>query len=238
MSQSTLSLHVNRAHQFNTDRQIHCALCDYSFCKESDLNAHVYVHNDDGQPFECPDCAELFDDLDIFIEHIQNHERKVSAINELTKDVEDNFANVNESLDESNDFMDNSTMDDIRDDDNQIDDNDLTKLGVTLSYSCPICDKTYENITEFNTHCDSHKSPVKLVNETTNSTPTSTEEMLKTKRPKASRAPVSLKWQENDNKIRNFSCDKCNRSFTMASTLSLHLRRTHLGIKPYKCQVS
>lgn len=33
MTQSSLSLHVTRVHEFNVDRQIHCSLCDYSFSK-------------------------------------------------------------------------------------------------------------------------------------------------------------------------------------------------------------
>lgn len=238
MSQSSLSLHEQRVHEFNIDRNIHCSLCDYSFYKQSDLNAHIYVHND-SQLLECPDCAELFDNLEMFMEHMAVHERKIITIKELTKSIPDASEDVKENIEEFNDFMDNSAVDDINDDGAE-DDNenkfDLIKLGVTLSYTCPICDKIYENITEFNTHCEKHESPA-ATSEVTKSTSKSTDEILKPTRPKTSRAPVSLKWQENDNKVRNFSCDKCNRSFTMASTLSLHLRRTHLGIKPYRCNV-
>uniref|UniRef100_A0A1B0DHN2 C2H2-type domain-containing protein n=1 Tax=Phlebotomus papatasi TaxID=29031 RepID=A0A1B0DHN2_PHLPP len=45
----------------------------------------------------------------------------------------------------------------------------------------------------------------------------------------------TLEWQKRDNKNRPFTCNICNRSFTLASTLSLHTRRTHLGIRPYEC---
>lgn len=241
MSQSSLSLHIHRVHDFNKDRQIHCPLCDYSFSKQSDLNTHIYVHNDDSQLFECPDCSELYDNLEMFIEHVEiQHEKNVRAIKELTKFVTDNSEeDVKENFDDCNDFMDNSAMiDDIYDYQNEDNENkyDLTKLGVTLSYTCPICDRTYENVTEFNTHCEQHETPASS-SQIKKSSSKPMEEMLKPNRPKKPRAAVSLKWQEKDNKVRNFSCDKCNRSFTMASTLSLHLRRTHLGIKPYKCQV-
>lgn len=237
MTQSSLSLHVNRVHEFNIDRQIHCHLCYYSFSKQSDLNTHIYLHNDD-EDFECPDCAELFDNLEMFIEHVGVHEKNVSANKELTKYGTDNSDGVKENIDESNDFMDNSGMDDIYEyqtDDNENKD-DLTKLGVTLSYTCPICEKKYENITEFNSHCEKHET-LASNSQVTKNISKSLDKMLKPNRPKKIRTAVSLKWQENDNKVRNFSCEKCNRSFTMASTLSLHLRRTHLGIKPYKCQV-
>lgn len=240
MSQSSLSLHVHRVHEFSIDRQIHCPLCDYSFSKQSDLNAHIYVHNDDGQDmFECPDCSELFDNLELFVEHMRVHERLVEPVKELTKNTTDRLGDVIVHIDESDDFMDTVGMDDIFDDPTDLtDDNEtnLTKMGVTLSYTCPICNKIYEDITEFNSHCEKHETPV-ATSPISKSTTKPMEEMLKPNRPKSSRAAVSLKWQENDNKVRNFSCEKCNRSFTMASTLSLHLRRTHLGIKPYKCQV-
>lgn len=236
MSQSSLSLHVHRVHEFSIDRQIHCPLCDYSFAKQSDLNAHIFVHSDDGQdPFECPDCAELFDNLEMLIEHMGVHQKKVETVSlEPPKNSTNNSEHVTDNVDESHDFMDEA-MDDIFDDPTDNDhENNLTKMGVTLSYTCPICDKMYEDITEFNSHCEQHETPA---TNTQISKSKPIEEMLKPNRPKTTRAAVSLKWQENDNKVRNFSCEKCNRSFTMASTLSLHLRRTHLGIKPYKCQV-
>lgn len=236
-SQSSLNLHVNRVHEYSKDRQIHCPLCDYSFSKQSDLNAHIFVHGDDGQdPFECPDCAELFDNLEIFVEHLAVHESKVETFKEPTKTTTNDSEVVREDIDECVDFMDSSAMDDIFDDPTDDNEDNLTKMGVTLSYTCPMCNKIYEDITEFNSHCAQHETPV-ATTETTKSASKPVEEMLKPNRPKTTRAAVSLKWQENDNKIRNFSCEKCNRSFTMASTLSLHLRRTHLGIKPYKCQV-
>lgn len=237
MSQSSLSLHVHRVHDFSMDRQIHCPLCDYSFSKQSDLNAHIYVHNDDGQDmFECPDCSELFDNLEFFVEHMGVHEKKVEIVKEPTKNTIDHLEDVIGNIDESDDFMDTVAMDDIFHDPTDDNESNLTKMGVTLSYTCPICHKVYEDITEFNSHCETHETPV-ATTQITKSTPKPMEEMLKPNRPKSARAAVSLKWQENDNKVRNFSCEKCNRSFTMASTLSLHLRRTHLGIKPYKCQV-
>lgn len=231
-SPSSLSLHFQRVHLFSVDRSIHCPLCDYSFAKQSDLNAHIYVHNDAGQdPFECPDCSELFDNLELFVEHMGVHERKVETTNDQTKISVDNLDDTDD-IDDADDFLDAVAMDDIFDDPSDDNESNLTKMGVTLSYTCPICNKIYEDITAFNSHCEKHEtlaSPTKLAPKTT--------EMLKPNRPKTTRAAVSLKWQENDNKIRNFSCEKCNRKFTMASTLSLHLRRTHLGIKPYKCQV-
>lgn len=172
------------------------------------------MHNDD-EHFECPDCAELFDHLEMFIQHVEAHEKKVRAIKDLAECGTDNLGDVKENVDESNDFMDNSVMDDYEIDDNESKD-DLSKLGVILSYTCPICDKKYNNITEFNTHCENHEAPASNSHHTkTNSK--SLDKMLKPNRPKKARAAVSLKWQENDNKVRNFSCDKCNRSFTMAS---------------------
>ncbi|KAJ6629281.1 Zinc finger protein [Pseudolycoriella hygida] len=227
MSQSSLSLHVHRVHKFSVDRQIHCPLCDYSFSKQSDLNAHLYVH--DEETLECPDCGELFDNLEVFTEHMEIHEKKVETTGNAIADLED----AAELAEESDDFMDDTPMDDGFDDNNE---SNLTKMGVILSYTCPICFKVYSDVAKFNSHCEEHNAstdggPV------TKTLSKPTEEMLKPNRPKTKRTAVSLKWQENDNKIRNFSCEKCNRSFTMASTLSLHLRRTHLGIKPYKCQV-
>jgi sialic acid synthase SpsE len=37
-----------------------------------------------------------------------------------------------------------------------------------------------------------------------------------------------LDWQKRDQKERPFACDICDRSFTLASSLALHVRR-HLG---------
>lgn len=231
--QSSLNSHIHRVHVFHKDRQIHCPLCDYSFSKQSDLNAHIFVHGDGGQdPFECPDCAELFDNLEMFIEHMTVHESQMKTVKESPKTT----VNDLEDLDESIDFMDSSAMDDNLDDATDDNETNLTKMGVTLSYTCPICEKMYEDVTEFNSHCETHETSV-TATEATKLTSKPVEEMLKPNRPKTTRAAVSLKWQEKDNKVRNFTCEKCNRSFTMASTLSLHLRRTHLGIKPYKCQV-
>lgn len=242
MSQSSLSVHLQRVHEFSIGRQVHCPLCDYSFCKQSDLNAHIYVHGDDTpmMPFECPDCAELFDGLELFIEHMGLHEKTCEepVIREepTTKIANNEVSEPVHSADESDNFVDNSIVDDTFDDPSDGIENNLMKMGVTVSYTCPICQQMYDDITEFNAHCETHETPAEA-SDSIKPQPKPMEGMLKPNRPKTTRVAVSLKWQENDNKVRNFSCEKCNRSFTMASTLSLHLRRTHLGIKPYKCQV-
>lgn len=228
MSQSSLSAHVQRVHQFSIGRQVHCPLCDYSFAKHSELNAHIFVHGDDANPFECPDCAELFDGLELFVEHMTLHEKKCEdeEVKEPMSNMKNETTEPVDSADESNDFMDGLAVDDNYDNTNDDIENNLT------------IQKIYEDIAEFDAHCATNETPI--ANSNVAAKPQlmkPLEGMLKPNRAKTTRAAVSLKWQERDNKIRNFSCEKCNRSFTMASTLSLHFRRTHLGIKPYKCQV-
>jgi uncharacterized C2H2 Zn-finger protein len=52
---------------------------------------------------------------------------------------------------------------------------------------------------------------------------------IKTNKPKPRKGGIaSVEWQKHDNKERPFKCDKCDRSFTLASSLKLHDRR-HLS---------
>lgn len=214
-----------------------CPLCEQSFALTNELDAHIYVH-DNETPFECPDCAALFDTLALFWHHMLSHNSIVKV------DVK---ATVEE--DAHSDYNDNDVAG-CTEDDNQNDEcfasepttvvkieNDLAKLGVTISYNCPLCDEQFNELADFNGHTKMHNTPTAEEPPETNVTEMVDRTPSAGANVKKPRAPVSVRWQEKDNKIRNFKCTECSRSFTLASTLQLHSRRTHLGIKPYECTV-
>lgn len=235
--QSSLTLHKNRVHDTNADdKPFQCYLCDYSFSQASDLNIHIYVHINE-KPFECPDCAELFENLKMFQDHMRTHEDKPNLQMSVTN-IKEKEADIYDDDYFQSDFEASSPSANLDVNSEIIGNSELAKLGVKISYNCPVCKKQFTDITEFNNHSKLHEtiSDAPEMAKNTNNVFAPTH-MKKIEKPKRTRKPVSLAWQERDNKVRNFSCKQCNRSFTLASTLTLHFRRTHLGIKPYECKV-
>lgn len=51
------------------DPCVACTLCRVTSIPTIELGQHMSTHCDDS-PFECPDCAELFEDLQQFLEHM------------------------------------------------------------------------------------------------------------------------------------------------------------------------
>lgn len=208
-----------------------CPLCEQSFTLTNELDTHISVHTDDEPPFECPDCANLFETLAMFRSHMLIHDGggvKVSADYEQDRHSDDNDIGGCDEGDE-----DNPTDECFNADQPLVNiESDLAKLGVTISYRCPLCEEQFNEIADFNSHTKKHNA-TKPDGQPNVSQPTDAPIKVGRK----PRAPVSVRWQENDNKIRNFKCNECSRSFTLASTLQLHCRRTHLGIKPYECNV-
>ena len=196
--------------------KFNCALCEYSCDKSSGLISH-YTYHVDESPYECPDCADLYEDLKMFQNHIESH--TVPKDDESSYDYED-------VMDDYDDFH---NLEDKQYEEAPCFDLDLAKLGVKIKYSCPVCQEQFTNLNEFNQHTDkSHEMKTK----------TNSPTLPMINKEKRKRAPVSLAWQQHDNKVRNFSCKMCDRSFTLASTLSLHFRRTHLGVTFFVNQIN
>lgn len=212
--QSSLQLHVKKVHENKDERNFKCTLCDYSFLQSSDLTTHMFIHIDDG-PFECPDCADLFEDLKMYQEHMRVHENFIKNEEKITKELN--------SFDTELTNLVNETL---------ADDEFPIFVKADDFYTCLNCCETFTDLFEFQKHQETHNKLLKK-----SEIKQKVILMKKTDKPKKSRAPVSLAWQEKDNKVRNFRCKLCDRSFTLASTLTLHNRRTHLGIKPYECSV-
>lgn len=214
-----------------------CSLCEYTFTQASELNTHIYDHIDE-TPFECPDCSELFENLEIFQSHMQSHNNSLNITESSEVDiVESKDDDSNHSYTDFVTVADTFNSIDVKD--TPAVESDLARLGVKITYPCLNCDKEFSCLLDYSEHsavCQQtsskpNTSPTKAVSAD------SPKLMKKTEKPTKSRAPVSLAWQQRDNKVRNFTCKICQKSFTLASTLTLHFRRTHLGIKPYECKV-
>lgn len=50
-----------------------CPLCDETFLERSNQTRHMLIHSDEG-PFECPDCGNLFQDIEMFQGHMLEHD--------------------------------------------------------------------------------------------------------------------------------------------------------------------
>lgn len=190
-----------------------CPLCDVTIGAESLLNNHLLVHHLADGPFECPDCAQLYENLEMFEQHwttIHNYSNN-NTLNEPTESDQNDIDNEEDS-----------SMPLIIDDDD--DDHEHKVSDIQIIYSCTSCTApfTTDDIHKYNEHMKQHIiEPEKDLTKT---------KICDTK-PPSSLAP----WQQRDNKIRNFICDTCQASFTLGSSLALHFRRKHLGIKPFEC---
>ncbi|XP_059615539.1 zinc finger protein 883-like [Phlebotomus argentipes] len=109
-------------------------------------------------------------------------------------------------------------------------------------HECPDCSAVFVEIGTFLHHMDNHQDKsgtlrVSNDEETVANPPESREEdrMPKVQRKRKNDAQGTLQWQKRDNKVRPFTCNLCDRSFTLASTMALHKKRTHLGIRPHEC---
>lgn len=224
------------------DGQQHlCPLCEDTFTRTSDMNTHIYEHIEES-PFECPDCSELFENLEIFQSHMRSHNNSLNITECSQADrVESKNDDSNHSY---NDLIASAETFNSNDDkDTPVIESKLARLGVKITYPILNCDNEFSGLLDSEHSAICHQAISKP-----NTSPTKAVSgalidinpqisMKKTEKPTKSRAPVSLAWQQRDNKIRNFTCKICEKSFTLASTLTLHFRRTHLGIKPYECKV-
>lgn len=156
-----------------------CSLCDTTCERSRELELHLASHIDDGLPFECPDCADLFQSLQKYLEHLRAvHQEHI--FEEYISDDEPSMV--------------------ICEDNSETDDDKLTG------------------------NSDSHISLGSLL---------PSDDTTHLAQPK--RKPVSVKWQLSDNKVRDFKCKQCKRSFTTLATLRLHIHRTHLNIRHHQC---
>lgn len=207
----------------NDPRIFECALCDEAFSDENNRKDHVQTHVNE-KPFECPDCEVIYEDLEMFYKHIKEHdlmylsrsgpvEENVNEIDDMLEDIAPASCHSNDSGNES------SELDNILP--NESTDDPIENIEHESSYVTPPKEEEDEE--------EMKQDKRKTKN-------TGIDFQNETKVAKKQRASTSVEWQKNDNKIRNFFCNVCDRSFTMASTLSLHHRRVHLGIKPYECK--
>lgn len=257
-----------------------CSLCTETFSENGLQGTHILTHCEEG-PFECPDCGNLYEDIEMFQEHMQTHDTAVGKPQPQPEVVMDNmdYDNLNHSIDtllnntESHDFDEeqDSNYDEIITNLRDFDSKEVNQ-NETNATTCHTNIKEHMKLTPDHNFFHMKYEPVKETTTTkvafsmssvflsaepntqqiTSSEPQSLEIYTKSntdpldvestinKKPTAAsqsnkRTPVSVEWQNKDKKVRNYNCKICNRSFTLASTLALHNRRTHLGIKPYEC---
>lgn len=229
---------LEQQHRVHDEQQFPCPLCEYTFTQASDMNTHIHGHIDEA-PFECPDCSELFENLKIFQCHLRSHNSSPNIPECLQPDIfESKDDDSNHSYTDLISSAENCNSDDAKD--TLAAESDLARLGVKITYPCLNCDKEFSCLLDYSDHsaiCHQTSSKPNTTLTEVGSPANSQISIKKIEKPTKSRAPVSLAWQERDNKVRNFTCKMCQKSFTLASTLTLHFRRTHLGIKPYDCKV-
>lgn len=232
-----------------------CPLCDETFLEKSNQVTHVLIHGDES-PFECPDCGNLFQDIEMFQGHMDAHDesRNSAQFEQQTDKAIDNinYDDIHQNIDT---LLNNTEFQDF----DEEHDHNLTEIMINLK---KVGSKgVEENVNDYiaNKSTDASHSfsgsgltvPADQLNEryTPNEDDDSNEkpsnDPLEQELHKVAnepvltqpnkRPPVSVEWQMKDKKIRNFSCKECDRSFTLARTLALHNRRTHLGIKPHEC---
>lgn len=225
------------------EQQHHCPLCEYSFSQASDMNTHIYGHIDES-PFECPDCSELFENFNIFQCHMRTHNNSLIPDGPKRDIAESKDDDSNHSYTDLITSADTCNSNDGKNANDAVE-SDLARLGVKITYPCLNCDKVFSCLLDYSEHSANCHPTTSKPNTSSTKAGSATAlmdfnsqiSMKKTEKPTKSRAPVSLAWQQRDNKVRNFTCKMCQKSFTLASTLTLHFRRTHLGIKPYECKV-
>ncbi|GAB0093734.1 zinc finger protein 260 isoform X1 [Sergentomyia squamirostris] len=106
--------------------------------------------------------------------------------------------------------------------------------GNLQNYECPDCCAVFCEFSKFLKHMEDHRSSIEKesftqITKIHDVPKDEVHSVMKTMK------IGDLEWQKRDNKVRPFTCNICERSFTLASTLSLHKKRTHLGIKPHEC---
>lgn len=227
-----------------------CPLCDETFLEKRNQEAHILIHVDEC-PFECPDCGSLFQDIEMFQSHIDAHDENRNRTH-LEQNIDEaidiiNYDDIHHNIDS---LLSNTEFQDF----DEEHDHNLTEIMMNLK---KVGSKGLEDIgndSMLKSMNALHEENVAISLQTAQSvlnvvdgfnqelTNDPLEECsrqgevfkISLSQPNK-RPPVSVEWQKRDKKIRNFKCVECNRSFTLARTLALHMRRTHLGIKPYEC---
>lgn len=195
---------INEDHlisQLHFDLSLGCCLCEFTATENNELHPHVFDNHINDSPYECPDCAELYEDLTMFLDHMMSHDEDIKKSKT------------------SQDTSQNSPLEHV----------DNTNVETR-------CDKTQNHIIK-----DSLKNSSLSDQEIINNTATIGEKTEKNNFDKTktneSKQDQSNTNQNKDDKMRPFQCQLCMRQFTLASTLSLHNRRSHLGVRPYECTI-
>lgn len=228
-----------------------CPLCDETFLERSNQANHVLCHSDEA-PFECPDCGNLFQDIEMFQGHMQAHDYNIYRV-QLDQQAVEALGNINydeihhniDSLLNNSEFHDfdeeqDHNYDDIMTNLKRIDSKETDHLADEKQHEKQV-PETLDKIVKSEVQLTKVPKPevinlsplpdISVAEGSANKDPLESDPIIQPNK----RPPVSVDWQKTDKKIRNHKCTTCNRSFTLARTLALHNRRTHLGIKPYGC---
>lgn len=98
----------NESLQLNkSTEKIVCFLCMETFRTFTDREMHLLTHENE-IPYECPDCANLFEDLNDFVHHMNDHDstKEANSIDHKLIDISqkslNSFDEFENSMDENN----------------------------------------------------------------------------------------------------------------------------------------
>lgn len=181
--------------------QIACSLCHTSFdiSRTSALGLHMNEHIYDS-PFECPDCADLFDDLGRYLKHLQN-------VHGEYYDVDDEQDSVADCDDD--DVGNNNSIDYFSSDDEKPIINPIQKEEILIKYEVVHAD---EDVTPKCVECGKEL-------------PESKSDKRKGKIRTCTDCRQTFIQPSSDN---TFKCEVCEKLYPSLLSLRLH-RRLHSG---------
>lgn len=177
-----------------------CLICDEPYTSEDQIRSHYDTHVVD-KPFECPDCADCFLELDLFLEHIQDScspllsdEQFELCGKKVLSELETSFQEITQQQQEQ--VLQDS---DYESHESAVDNG---KTEPDDEYQCVLCVKGFASMEQYKEHCESHGSVF---------------------------ADLELKSRRG-RKERPFKCQLCSTSFTKKKTLHIHKQKIHLGL--------
>lgn len=193
-------------HDVDNQSKIHCFLCEQIFNSKFDLEDHLNFHSTDTF-FECPDCADIVANLELFIAHINDSHNAEIDLKRTRSQLEKPFMPENEDSQEDlfKNFEDpnfeDSESDKWSDDETVVKTVKKRNIG---KFSCELCDSRFV----FKNMLDLHIKKIHV----------------------GIRKSEFL--SEDDTETEKFECHFCGTKLYSKQSLRIHLRH---HVKPTIC---
>uniref|UniRef100_A0A336LU99 CSON000077 protein n=1 Tax=Culicoides sonorensis TaxID=179676 RepID=A0A336LU99_CULSO len=176
-----------------------CLICDEQHPSEDQIRSHYTSHLID-KSFECPDCATIIEDLDLFLEHVDN----CGPLPDLGQN-----GSIYKFTNELKPLSEVQVQEKQNDSDYESHLSSNSNINATISdetngeeYQCVLCVKIFHSKEEYKNHIQEHG-------------PVFDDLKLKSKRGR---------------KERPFKCELCSNCFSSSTSLHIHKQKIHLGL--------